>query len=33
MNYTFSYDVEKRKDSGTGYPDGTWTKTIEANLP
>jgi hypothetical protein len=30
MLYTFSYDVEAR---GTGYPDGTWTKTIEANLP
>jgi hypothetical protein len=33
MLYTFSYDVEKRKGSGTGYPNGTFTKTIEANLP
>ena len=33
MNYTFSYDVETRNGSGTGYPDGTWTKAIEANLP
>jgi hypothetical protein len=33
MLYTFSYDVETRKGSGTGYPDGTWTKAIEANLP
>ena len=33
MLYTFSYDVETRKGSGTGYPDGTWTETIHANLP
>lgn len=33
MLYTFSYDVETRKGSGTGYPDGTFTKTIEASLP
>jgi Glycosyl hydrolases family 18 len=33
MLYTFSYDVETRAGSGTGYPDGTYTKTIEANLP
>src|SRR4051794_10980770 len=33
MLYTFSYDVEPRKGSGTGYPNGTFTKTIEANLP
>src|SRR3954453_13952585 len=30
MLYTFSYEIEAR---GTGYPNGTWTKTIEANLP
>jgi hypothetical protein len=33
MLYTFSYDVKSRKNSGTGYPDGTWTKTIHENLP
>lgn len=33
MLYTFSYDVETRSGSGTGYPDGTFTKTIHANLP
>jgi hypothetical protein len=33
MLYTFSYDVKKRPRAGTGYPDGTFTKTIEANLP
>ncbi|HEX6376510.1 MAG TPA: glycosyl hydrolase family 18 protein [Allosphingosinicella sp.] len=35
MLYTFSYDVTTRNDgtSGTGYPDGTWTETIHANLP
>ena len=35
MLYTFSYDVTTRPDakSGTGYPDGTWTETIHANLP
>jgi Glycosyl hydrolases family 18 len=33
MLYTFSYDVTTRKGSGTGYPDGTFTKTIHENLP
>jgi hypothetical protein len=33
MLYTFSYDVETRAGSGTGYPDGTFTRAIEANLP
>jgi hypothetical protein len=33
MLYTYSYDVESRKGSGTGLPDGTFTKTIIANLP
>lgn len=37
MLYTFSYDVTTRptgnQTSGTGYPDGTWTETIETNLP
>ena len=33
MLYTFSYDVPTRPGSGTGYPNGTFTKTIEANLP
>lgn len=35
MLYTFSYDVTSRNDgtTGTGYPDGTWTETIQANLP
>ena len=33
MLYTFSYDVTKRPGSGTGYPDFTFSKTIEANLP
>jgi hypothetical protein len=33
MLYTFSYDVETRVGSGTGYPDGTFTRAIEANLP
>jgi hypothetical protein len=33
MLYTFSYDVETREGSGTGYPNATFTKTIEANLP
>ena len=35
MLYTFSYDVKSRNDgtTGTGYPDGTWTETIHANLP
>lgn len=29
MLYTSSYDIESR----TGQPDGTWTRTIEENLP
>ncbi len=33
MLYTFSYDVKERKGGGTGYPDGTYTKTIYQNLP
>jgi hypothetical protein len=33
MLYTFSYDVKSRKNSGTGYPDGTWTRTIHEFLP
>lgn len=33
MLYTFSYDVTSRKGAGTGYPDGTWTKTIYENMP
>lgn len=33
MLYTLTYDVPKRPKSGTGYPKGTFTKTIEANLP
>src|SRR5215212_1626783 len=33
MLYTFPYDVETRSGSGTGYPDGTFTKTIVENLP
>lgn len=35
MLYTFSYDVKSRNNgsTGTGYPDGTWTKTIQNNLP
>jgi hypothetical protein len=37
MLYTFSYDLESRivngKQSGTGYPDGTWTQTIHDCLP
>ena len=33
MLYTFSYDVESRSGSGTGYPDGTWTETIHENMP
>jgi hypothetical protein len=39
MLYTFSYDVTSRRGgkiypmARTGYPDGTWTRTIEANLP
>lgn len=32
MLYTFSYDVESRNGSGTGYPDGTWTSTINEYL-
>jgi hypothetical protein len=34
--YTLSYDVEVRGPQnqwGTGYPDFTFTQTIEANLP
>jgi hypothetical protein len=30
MLYTLSYDVTSH---GSGYPDGTFTKTIHANLP
>ncbi|MDQ3823995.1 MAG: glycosyl hydrolase family 18 protein [Actinomycetota bacterium] len=33
MLYTFSYDVRTRAGSGTGYPDGAFTKTIHENLP
>jgi hypothetical protein len=33
MLYTFSYDVETRAGGGTGYPNGTFTKTIHENLP
>ncbi|MFA0962452.1 glycosyl hydrolase family 18 protein [Roseivirga sp. BDSF3-8] len=33
MLYTFSYDIEARPKGGTGYPDGTYTKTIHDNLP
>jgi Glycosyl hydrolases family 18 len=33
MLYTYSYDVETRPDSGTGYPDGTFTETIHQYLP
>lgn len=37
MLYTFNYDVTTRPikngHSGTGYPDGTWTKTIHEHLP
>ncbi|MBZ5532538.1 MAG: hypothetical protein LAO20_13990 [Acidobacteriia bacterium] len=38
MLYTFSYDIKTRPikgkpPSGTGYPDGTWTKTIHEKLP
>ncbi|HEX2086166.1 MAG TPA: hypothetical protein VHF89_10825, partial [Solirubrobacteraceae bacterium] len=37
MLYTFSYDVTTRPvgqcTSGTGYPNGTWTRTIHENLP
>jgi hypothetical protein len=33
MLYTFSYDVETRQGSGTGYPDGTFTETIHEYLP
>lgn len=35
MLYTFSYDVTSRNQgtTGTGYPDGTWTEAIRANLP
>lgn len=28
MLYTFSYGVKEREKRGTGYPDGTHTKTI-----
>jgi hypothetical protein len=35
MLYTFSYDVKSRNNgtTGTGYPDGTWTKTTAQYLP
>ncbi len=39
MLYTFNYDVTTRPGgkiypiAGTGKPDGTWTATINANLP
>lgn len=33
MLYTYSYDVETRPGSGTGYPDGTFTRTIHQHLP
>lgn len=33
MLYTFSYDVKGRAGGGTGYPDGTYTKTIHEKLP
>jgi hypothetical protein len=33
MLYTYSYDIKSRPGGGTGYPDGTWTKTICENLP
>jgi hypothetical protein len=33
MLYTFSYDVQTRAAGGTGYPDGTFTRTIHDNLP
>jgi hypothetical protein len=33
MLYTFSYDMQTRARGGTGYPDGTFTKAIETNLP
>lgn len=34
MLYTFSYDVRSRNhgSTGTGHPDGTWTRTIEKYL-
>ncbi len=36
MLYTFPYDVTTRpagqQTSGTGYPDGRWTRTIDENL-
>ena len=33
MLYSFSYDVTERPGSGTGHPNGAFTKTVEANLP
>jgi len=33
MLYTFSYDIQTRPGSGTGYPNGTWTSTINQYLP
>ena len=33
MLYTFSYDIPTRPLGGTGFPDGTWTKTIHELLP
>jgi hypothetical protein len=33
MLYTFSYDVKEREKGGTGYPDGTYTRTIDEKLP
>ena len=32
MLYTFSYDIKSRPKSGTGHPDGTWSRTIHENL-
>jgi len=33
MLYTFSYDIQTRPGSGTDYPNGTWTSTINQSLP
>jgi hypothetical protein len=33
MLYTASYDVQARQFGGTGYPDWTFTESINANLP
>ncbi|MGB3183635.1 MAG: glycosyl hydrolase family 18 protein [Cyclobacteriaceae bacterium] len=32
MLYTYSYDIETRPKGGTGYPNGTYTKTIHEAL-